>query len=75
MKKKLLLLIAAAVIVVASTAIFAACGDTPDIKELYQVVDGLSEGETSVPMQADKLEDLDGADVTVSGNALITYCL
>ena len=72
MKKKLLLLIAAAVIVVASTAIFAACGDTPDIKELYQVVDGLSEGEKSVPMQADKLEDLDGADVTVSGNALIT---
>ena len=72
MKKKLLLLIAAAVIVVASTAIFAACGDTPDIKELYQVVNGLSEGETSVPMQADKLEDLDGADVTVSGNALIT---
>lgn len=72
MKKKLLLLIAAAVIVVVSTAIFAACGDTPDIKELYQVVDGLSEGEESVPMQADKLEDLDGADVTVSGNALIT---
>ena len=72
MKKKLLLLIAAAVIVVASTAIFAACGDTPDIKELYQVVDGLSEGEKSVPMQADKLEDLAGADVTVSGNALIT---
>ena len=72
MKKKLLLLIAAAVIVVASTAIFAACGDTPDIKELYQVVDGLSEGEKSVPMQADKLEDLDGADVTVSGNALIS---
>ena len=72
MKKKLLLLIAAAVIVVVSAAIFAACGDTPDIKELYQVVDGLSEGEESVPMQADKLEDLDGADVTVSGNALIT---
>lgn len=72
MKKKLLLLIAAAVIVVVSTAIFAACGDTPDIKELYQVVDGLSEGEESVPMQADKLEDLDGADVTVSGNALIS---
>lgn len=72
MKKKLLLLIAAAVIVVVSTAIFAACGDTPDIKELYQGVDGLSEGEESVPMQADKLEDLDGADVTVSGNALIT---
>lgn len=72
MKKKLLLLIAAAVIVVVSTAIFAACGDTPDIKELYQIVDGLSEGEESVPMQADKLEDLDGADVTVSGNALIT---
>ena len=72
MKKKLLLLIAAAVIVVVSTAIFAACGDTPDIKELYQVVDGLSEGEESVPMQAVKLEDLDGADVTVSGNALIT---
>ena len=52
MKKKLLLLIAAAVIVVASTAIFAACGDTPDIKELYQVVDGLSEGERGVRADA-----------------------
>lgn len=73
MKRKVAIMVVAALAVVVMAVSFTACdGGSGDFKSLYDAIFGLSnQYATTTTMSAVELDDLDGADVTVSGKALI----
>ena len=73
MKRKVAIMVVAALAVVVMAVSFTACdGGSGDVKSLYDAIFGLSnQYATTTTMSAVELDDLDGADVSVSGKALI----
>lgn len=73
MKRKFAIMVVAALAVVVMAVSFTACdGGSGDFKSLYDAIFGLSNLDaTTTTMSAVELDDLDGADVEVSGKALI----
>ena len=73
MKRKVAIMVVAALAVVVMAVSFTACdGGSGDVKSLYDAIFGLSnQYATTTTMSAVELDDLDGADVLVSGKALI----
>ena len=73
MKRKFAIMVVAALAVVVMAVSFTACdGGSGDFKSLYDAIFGLgNQYATTTTMSAVKLDDLDGADVSVSGKALI----
>lgn len=73
MKRKVAIMVVAALAVVVMAVSFTACdGGSGDFKSLYDAIFGLSNLDaTTTTMSAVELDDLDGADVEVSGKALI----
>ena len=73
MKRKVAIMVVAALAVVVMAVSFTACdGGSGDVKSLYDAIFGLSnQYATTTTMSAVELDDLDGADVKVSGKALI----
>ena len=73
MKKKFAIAFVAILAVVVCAVSFTACdGGSGDVKSLYDAIFGLSnQYATTTTMSATELDDLDGADVSVSGKALI----
>ena len=73
MKRKVAIMVVAALAVVVMAVSFTACdGGSGDFKSLYDAIFGLSnQYATTTTMSAVELDDLDGADVLVSGKALI----
>ena len=73
MKRKVAIMVVAALAVVVMAVSFTACdGGSGDVKSLYDAIFGLSnQYATTTTMSATELDDLDGADVSVSGKALI----
>lgn len=73
MKKKFAIAFVAILAVVVCAVSFTACdGGSGDVKSLYDAIFGLSnQYATTTTMSATELDDLDGADVLVSGKALI----
>ena len=73
MKKKFAIAFVAILAVVVCAVSFTACdGGSGDVKSLYDAIFGLSnQYATTTTMSAVELDDLDGADVSVSGKALI----
>ena len=73
MKRKVAIMVVAALVVVVMAVSFTACdGGSGDVKSLYDAIFGLSnQYATTTTMSAVELDDLDGADVLVSGKALI----
>ena len=73
MKRKVAIMVVAALAVVVMAVSFTACdGGSGDFKSLYDAIFGLSnQYATTTTMSAVELDDLDGADVKVSGKALI----
>ena len=73
MKRKVAIMVVAALAVVVMAVSFTACdGGSGDIKSLYDAIFGFSnQYATTTTMSAVELDDLDGADVLVSGKALI----
>ena len=73
MKRKVAIMVVAALAVVVMAVSFTACdGGSGDFKSLYDAIFGLgNQYATTTTMSAVELDDLDGADVSVSGKALI----
>lgn len=73
MKRKFAIMVVAALAVVVMAVSFTACdGGSGDFKSLYDAIFGLGNLDaTTTTMSAVELDDLDGADVEVSGKALI----
>ena len=73
MKKKFAIAFVAILAVVVCAVSFTACdGGSGDVKSLYDAIFGFSnQYATTTTMSAVELDDLDGADVSVSGKALI----
>ena len=73
MKRKVAIMVVAALAVVVMAVSFTACdGGSGDVKSLYDAIFGFSnQYATTTTMSAVELDDLDGADVSVSGKALI----
>ena len=73
MKRKVAIMVVAALAVVVMAVSFTACdGGSGDFKSLYDAIFGLgNQYATTTTMSALELDDLDGADVSVSGKALI----
>ena len=73
MKRKVAIMVVAALAVVVMAVSFTACdGGSGDVKSLYDAIFGLgNQYATTTTMSAVELDDLDGADVSVSGKALI----